>query len=131
MPTFPSAQGAAQAVEDGAALGTLFENIDNLNELPDLMRVFEKVRKPRTTRITNDSTSMRETFNLPDGELQQERDRQLTTMQPFVGYPNRWADPKFQPWLLGYDVEVDMRGEWESDQMRRSALNGSKHMAKI
>ena len=124
MPTFPSAQGAAQAVEDGAALGALFENLDSLDQLPDLMRVFEKVRKPRTTRITNDSTSMRSIFNLPDGDLQRKRDRQLTTMRPFVGYPNRWADPDFQPWLLGYDVEIDVLDEWRNDQ-RRSALTGA------
>lgn len=25
--------------------------------------------------------------------------------EPFVGYPNRWADPVFQPWLFDYDVQ--------------------------
>ena len=33
-------------------------------------------------------------------------------MQSFVGYPNRWADPDFQPWLLGYDAEADVLEEW-------------------
>ncbi len=113
-----SAQGAAQAVEDGAALGALFENLENMDQLPHLMRVFEKVRKPRTTRITNESDSMRSIFNLPDGDLQRKRDRQLTTMQPFVGYPNRWADPDFQPWLLGYDVEADVLDQWQIHQRR-------------
>ena len=105
-------------MEDGAALGALFENLDDTNQLPHLMRVFEKVRSPRTTRITNDSTSMRSVFNLPDGDLQRERDRQLTIMQPFVGYPNRWADPNFQPWLLGCDAEADVLKEWQMYQQR-------------
>ena len=100
-------------MEDGAALGALFHNVENRNQLPHLMRVFEQVRKPRTTRITNDSTSMRSIFNLPDGDLQRERDRQLTSMPPFVGYPNRWADPEFQPWLLGYDAEAAVLKEWQ------------------
>jgi salicylate hydroxylase len=82
------------------------------------MRIFEKARNPRTTRITNDSTSMRSIFDLPDGERQRERDRQLTTMEPFVGYPNRWADPEFQQWLLGYDAETDVLKAWQMYQWR-------------
>ena len=113
MQNYHSAQGAAQAVEDGAALGALFENLENMDQLPHLMRVFEKARKPRTTRITNESDAMRSIFNLPDGDLQSKRDRQLMTMEPFVGYPNRWADPDFQPWLLGYDVVADVLSEWQ------------------
>lgn len=85
------------------------------------MRIFEKARNPRTTRITNDSTSMRSIFDLPDGERQRERDRQLTTMEPFVGYPNRWADPEFQQWLLSYDAETDVLQAWQMYQ-RRSYL---------
>ena len=54
---------------------------------------------------------MRGVFNLPDGDLQHERDRQLATIPPCVGCPNRWADSKYQPWLLGYDVEADVLEE--------------------
>ena len=47
-----------------------------------------------------------------DGNQQKERDRQLLEEQPFEGYPNRWADPVFQPWLFGYDAQEEVESAW-------------------
>ena len=101
------------AVEDGAVLGHLFSKLEHKHEIPDLLRLYESIRKPRTTRIVECSTAMQEIFNLPDGTRQRERDRQLTEEQPCEGYPNRWADPVFQRWLLGYDTEIEVEKAWE------------------
>ena len=51
-----------------------------------------------------------------DGPRQQERDRQLLEEAPFEGYPNRWADPVFQPWLFGYDSEKEVDVAWKRYQ---------------
>ncbi len=48
-----------------------------------------------------------------DGPRQQERDRQLSQHEPFEGYPNRWADPVFQPWLFGYNAFQEVENAWK------------------
>lgn len=107
------AQGAAQAVEDGAVLGHLFEKIQHKWQIPDLLRIYETIRKPRTTTVVSRSQYLgREIFHLHDGPRQQERDRQLLEEDPFEGYPNRWADPVFQPFLFGYDAQKEADAAW-------------------
>jgi salicylate hydroxylase len=65
------AQGAAQALEDGAALTAC------LTREPDVqaaLRRYEEVRLPRASRIQALSTDNKTRFHLPDGERQRERD---------------------------------------------------------
>ena len=107
------AQGAAQAVEDGAVLGALFERLSSRSQLPDLLTIYEALRKSRTTRVVKGSTALRDIFHMLDGEQQSERDRQLLEEEPFEGFPNPWADPVFQEWLFGYDFEKEVEGAWE------------------
>ena len=107
------AQGAAQAVEDGAVLGALFERIESRSQLSDIITIYERLRKERTTRVVKGSTALRDIFHMVDGEHQQERDRQLTEHEPFEGYPNRWADPVFQEWLFGYDAFAEVDKAWK------------------
>ena len=106
------AQGAAQAVEDGAVLGSLFERLTSPAQIPDLLIIYESLRKSRTTKVVEGSTMLREIFHMVDGPQQIERDRQLLEQEPFEGFPNRWADPVFQPWLFGYDAEKEVEGAW-------------------
>lgn len=108
-----SAQGAAQAVEDGAVIGALLERIESQSQIGDIITIFERLRKDRTTHVVKGSTALRDIFHMVDGQRQQERDRQLTQDEPFEGYPNRWADPVFQEWLFGYDAFVEVDKAWE------------------
>jgi len=110
------AQGAAQAVEDGAVLGALFERIEHRSQIPDLLTIYERLRKERTTRVVKGSTALRDIFHMVDGDRQQERNRQLLEHAPFEGYPNRWADPVFQPWLFGYDAFAEVDAAWKRYQ---------------
>ncbi|MCJ1364519.1 hypothetical protein MMC16_003630 [Acarospora aff. strigata] len=110
------AQGAAQAVEDGAVLGALFTKITNKSQLSDLLLIFETLRKPRTTRVVKGSTQLRDIFHMHDGDRQRERDRQMTQHEPFEGFPNRWADPVFQKFLFGYDAYKEVDAAWETYQ---------------
>lgn len=108
------AQGAAQAVEDGAVLGALFEKIQSKHQLQDLLVIYETLRKPRTTQVVKGSSHLgQKIFHLHDGPRQQERDRQLLEEKPFEGYPNRWADPVFQPFLFGYDAYAEVDKAWK------------------
>ncbi|KAI4210889.1 MAG: hypothetical protein LQ351_006293 [Letrouitia transgressa] len=104
--------GAAQAIEDGAVLGSLFGAIERRSQIGDILTIFENLRKSRTTKVVKGSTTLRDIFHLQDGPMQQERDRQLTKEAPFEGFPNPWADPVFQPYLFSYDVEKEVEQAW-------------------
>ena len=99
------AQGAALAIEDGAVLGQLF-SYDGLDKSM-LLSIYEKLRKPRATRIVQGSAALRNMNHTLDGPGQQQRDETLKR-EPFEGHPNPWADPVFQKWLFGYDVEEEV-----------------------
>lgn len=65
------AQGAAQALEDGA---TLTACLTANEDIPAALRDYERLRVPRASRIQAVSTENKTRFHLPDGERQRERD---------------------------------------------------------
>ncbi len=72
-----AAQGAAQAIEDGAALASLLEAMPD--DVPGALARYEAVRKPRATRLQELSAVNRTRFHLPDGPEQQKRDALMVT----------------------------------------------------
>jgi salicylate hydroxylase len=71
------AQGAAQAIEDGAALAALLKTMPG--DIAGALARYEVLRKPRATRLQQASAANRTRFHLPDGEAQQARDAALAT----------------------------------------------------
>jgi salicylate hydroxylase len=71
------AQGAAQAIEDGAALAALLKAMPD--DVPAALQRYEAVRKPRATRLQEASAANRMRFHLPDGPEQQKRDHAMAT----------------------------------------------------
>ena len=93
-PMFPFyAQGAAQSIEDAAALAQSLA--DNPTDPESALAHYEAVRKPRTTRLQELSRHRKEINHLPDGPAQIARDQALTTSDAL-------AD---SAWLYGYDAE--------------------------
>jgi salicylate hydroxylase len=72
------AQGAAQAIEDGATLATVLANSDGRN-VPEALRAYERLRLPRTSRIQALATNNKTRFHLPDGAAQCQRDEQMAS----------------------------------------------------
>ncbi len=72
-----AAQGAAQAIEDGAALASLLKAMPD--DVPGALARYEAVRKPRATRLQELSAVNRKRFHLPDGPEQQKRDELMVT----------------------------------------------------
>jgi salicylate hydroxylase len=66
------AQGAAQSVEDGAALAALLKAMPG--DIAGALARYEALRKPRATRLQEMSAGNRARFHLPDGPEQQKRD---------------------------------------------------------
>ncbi len=90
------AQGAAQAIEDGAALATCFAETSGVEAA---LRLYESVRLPRASKIQAMSAQNKVRFHLPDGPEQEERDRQMATQSTDCSI-NAVA------WIYGHDAGI-------------------------
>ncbi|KAJ5949068.1 FAD binding domain containing protein [Penicillium verhagenii] len=109
------AQGAAQAIEDGAVLGALFSKVAPSEagfHMRDILRLYEELRKDRTARVVQKSADFRVVFHLENGPLQKERDRILLNERPAQGFPFLFADPSIQEFLFGYDFAREVDNAW-------------------
>ena len=103
-------------------LETLFSKVQHKSQLPDILSIYDRLRKPRTTALRSRSQAMRDVYASDDGPLQQERDRQLQHHTPFHGFPNFLADPGLQKSVFSYNAideaekawDTYLRGEWPS-----------------
>jgi salicylate hydroxylase len=71
------AQGAAQAIEDGATLAAYLADSDA--DVAAALRLYEATRIPRTSRIQALSTGNKARFHLPDGPPQRQRDAEMSS----------------------------------------------------
>jgi salicylate hydroxylase len=70
------AQGAAQAIEDGATLAACLERFAT-SGIPKTLRRYEELRLPRASRLQAMSALNKQRFHLPDGPEQQARDTEM------------------------------------------------------
>ncbi|KAI8317436.1 FAD-dependent monooxygenase OpS4 [Colletotrichum sp. SAR11_240] len=116
-------QGAAMAVEDGAALAVALSNITSQDQLGLALQVFQQERKRRTSMMQEASMVNAFLWHFKDGPEQRARD---AAMQPevegrrFSSSPNQWSDPLTQSWAYGYDAEVIMEEQWRREMTRTS-----------
>lgn len=88
------AQGAAQAVEDAAALAVCLAEAGPGDGATALAR-YAAVRRARTDEVHAISRRNSAMLHLPDGEEQRHRDAVMAASD----------DPRSQEWLYGYDAE--------------------------
>jgi salicylate hydroxylase len=69
------AQGASQAIEDGATLAACLTRSDP--DVAGALRRYERLRLPRTARLQAMSANNKTRFHLPDGPAQRARDAQM------------------------------------------------------
>ena len=70
------AQGAAQAIEDGATLAFCLADISPA-DIPAALGRYESLRLPRTARVQGESAANKIRHDLPDGPAQQARDAEM------------------------------------------------------
>jgi salicylate hydroxylase len=92
------AQGAAQAIEDGATLAACLETSRD-QDVPEALRRYEALRLPRASRLQALSAANKTRFHLPDGPTQQERDREMAR-----GTTDWSLDAV--AWLYGHDAGI-------------------------
>lgn len=71
------AQGAAQSIEDGAALASLLKAMPD--DIAGALARYETLRKPRATKLQQASAANRKRFHLHDGPEQEKRDEAMAT----------------------------------------------------
>jgi salicylate hydroxylase len=89
------AQGAAQAIEDGATLSACLAA--SPSDVPGALGRYEALRLPRTARIQRLADVNRQTFHLPDGPEQRNRDSALARDE--IGFAISRIG-----WLYGHDA---------------------------
>ena len=125
-------QGAAMAVEDGAALGEVLSLIDSVDQLPLALQIFQKERHLRTSQMQEASLLNGKLLHFADGPEQCARDE---AMRPevegkhFYSSPNQWSDPVTQAWCYGYDAEDAIKKAWRgaTGDTKRPQLRGAPH----
>jgi salicylate hydroxylase len=91
------AQGAGQAIEDGAVLARCLAGVER-SAVPAALRRYEAVRVERATRVQRMSGERREHHHMEDGPAQLARDAALGSEDP-LGH---------NEWLYGHDVEAGL-----------------------
>lgn len=127
-PTLPyQAQGAAMAVEDGAALGILlgrFSKVDVDNRKTDIFAIlglYESVRKERTTINVEGALENQVLYHMEDGPGSEARNRAFERVDwedEESGFEYGWGNLGYLKRLMAFDTVVDARGyfdKWAAD----------------
>ena len=123
-------QGAAMAVEDGAALAEVLSQMDSRDQLPTALELFQTERMRRSSQMQEASLVNGKIWHFPDGPEQRARDESMRPEvegRPFMASANQWSDPVTQWWCYGHDAEAEMRKAWREAVPARQ-LNGVKNM---
>jgi salicylate hydroxylase len=107
-PTLPHlAQGAAQAIEDAAAIAASLSRLPDTNPatINKALRVYEKIRKDRAYALVEMAAASGRTLHLGDGAAKEERDKQFAALKQGNGkVPDKWADADVQKSIYGFDA---------------------------
>jgi salicylate hydroxylase len=92
------AQGAAQAIEDGATLAACLSKLGT-RDIPRALKRYEAVRLPRASRLQAMSARNKARFHLPDGPEQRRRDLEM------AGGGTDWSFAAIAP-IYGHDAAI-------------------------
>lgn len=109
-PTLPHlAQGAAQAIEDGAVLAVVLAPKRIADGSPETinkaLKLYEKVRKSRAEALVELAAENGRQMHLGAGKAKEERDKIFAALKAGNGpVPDKWADADVQKMIYGVDV---------------------------
>jgi salicylate hydroxylase len=124
-------QGAAMAVEDGAALAAALDFANSPSDIMQALKLWESVRIERSSQMQEASLVNGKLWHFPDGPLQRARDDGMKADvdgQPYDRSSNQWSDPVTQRWAYGYDAvdAVSLVGRVMGVGKADSSPNGTK-----
>ena len=113
------------ALEDAAVIGSLLSRLEASPQLPQLLRAYEALRRPRTIEAQLSSRENQYIFHLPDGVDQELRDSEMRTAmltqlhEDAVLAPqlvkcnsNQWADKQKNMEQFSYDADEAADNWW-------------------
>jgi len=107
-PTLPHlAQGAAQAIEDGAVIAAALKKLPEVTPkaINKALQVYESIRKERAYALVDIAAASGRAMHLGEGAAKEERDRQFAALKAGKGpVPDKWADADVQKIIYGQDV---------------------------
>ncbi|KAK6440686.1 hypothetical protein LTR95_003094 [Oleoguttula sp. CCFEE 5521] len=113
-PTLPHlAQGAAQAIEDGAVLAEVLAKLPSSSpeDVAKGLRVYEELRMERAYALVELAAASGRALHLGEGEAKTERDKAFAAVKEGKGsVPDKWADADVQKMIYGEDV-MSVAGE--------------------
>lgn len=106
-PTLPHLnQGAAMAVEDAAVVAEVLARAPDATQgsVNRCLRVYELLRKERTTTLVDLAAESGRTLHLGEGRAKEERDRQFAEARASgKKVPDKWASPDVQEMIYSHD----------------------------
>ncbi|KAH8898858.1 FAD/NAD(P)-binding domain-containing protein [Thozetella sp. PMI_491] len=106
-PTLPHLnQGAAMAIEDGAVVAEVLAKAPATDAatLNKCLRVYELLRKERTSYLVDLAAMSGRALHLGDGAAKEERDKQFAQAKANGGkVPDKWASPEVQEYIYSHD----------------------------
>ncbi|KAF2147692.1 FAD/NAD(P)-binding domain-containing protein [Myriangium duriaei CBS 260.36] len=112
-PTLPHlAQGAAQAIEDGAVLGEVLSRLPDKDpkSIHKALKVYETVRRDRAYTLVELAAASGRDLHLGSGEAQKARD---ALFKAGGKNPDKWADADVQKEIYGFDCMKVAGDEFE------------------
>lgn len=124
-PTLPHlAQGAAQAIEDGAVLSIVLAKLSTTAKggvtpeaIHKALKVYEHVRRERAYQLVDLAAASGKALHLGDGAAKEQRDKQFAALKAAGGkggVPDKWADADVQKMIYGRDVMRIAEEEFEA-----------------
>lgn len=115
-------------MEDGAVLGNVLAALESKSQLPEALRLYERLRKKRGEAIVRETFAQRSDFHMYDGPEQQARDDlMLSQLGKTIDckFPSRWQCPEAQPWLYGYDAQEETAAALRKSPLSKSSQASS------
>jgi len=109
-------------------LGNVLGALQSKSQLPEALRLYERLRKKRGESIVRETFAQRHDFHLHDGPEQQERDELMLSKlgrEIDCKFPSRWQCPEVQPWLYDYDALEETARALRESPFRTAALASS------
>lgn len=101
------AQGAAMATEDAGALAVALERTTTPEDLPVVLKAYERARKWRCETVAIQARRNGDMIHMPDGEEQENRDRAMAQLDQtgiWKADTGPMFDAEFRSFLYGHNV---------------------------
>lgn len=118
-PTLPHlAQGAAQAIEDGAVLAVVLSRLPDTSpeSVNKALKVYEICRKDRAYALVDLAAANGRDMHLGEGAAKEERDKAFKALREggkAASVPDKWADADVQKMIYGHDCYQNAQDEFE------------------